>query len=326
MLSDDLIANRYHYCQARLTELRNRIAQITVLSSFPNLTIFAAGSYARFEAAKYSDIDLFFVHNGTRADLRKTKMDQHRLFSQLITIADAMGFPKFTDDGKYLEILYSHELLGSLGGRQDDYLNCFTARMLLLLESYPILNTSCYIDIVKNVIASYFRDYQYYPNTFRPTFLINDIIRFWKTLCLNYEYDRNRLISNDLDDVAQTVRDFKLGFSRMLTCFATVAELSRHDVITPELVLPLVELPPRERVIALKEFVPGSSDVIGEIISAYIWFLEKTALTTEDLHTYMADKNNEREALEKVQEFGTLMYSLLKLCTQKNDYIRYLVI
>ena len=116
-----------------------------------------------------------------------------------------MSFPKFTNDGKYLEILFADEMLSSLGGRQDDHMNYFTSRMLLLLESHPVLNKDAYYSITKKVIRSYFRDFDYYPDTFRPTFLINDIIRFWKTLCLNYEYDRNRLNAQELDDIEQTV-------------------------------------------------------------------------------------------------------------------------
>ncbi len=326
MPAQDLIRERYHYSNTRLNELKVRLAQITVLPSFSGLTIYAAGSYARFEASEYSDIDLFFIHNGARSDLAKTKMDQHRLFSQLITIADALEFPKFTDDGKYLEILYLDELLTFLGGRQDDFMNYFTARMLLLLESHPLLNKSTYGDVIMKIIMSYFRDYDYYPETFQPTFLINDIIRFWKTLCLNYEYERNRLSSHGLDDLEQTVRDFKLGFSRMLTCFATVAQLSRHDSIKPKDVLDLVSKTPRERMESLKDQVSGSSEIIDQIVSAYMWFLEKTGLPSSELHAFLKKEENEKEAFEKVQEIGTLMYALLKRCTEKNDYIRYLLI
>ena len=326
MPSNDLITERRHLSKDRLTELRNRISEITVLSSFPKLTIYAAGSYARYEAAQYSDIDLFFIYDGPRIELNKTKMDTWRLFSQLISIADDMNLPTLTDDGKYLEILFSDEMLTHLGGRDDDYTNCFTARMLLLLESTPLLNQKCYDSVIDKVVSSYFRDFQYYPDTFRPTFLINDIMRFWKTLCLNYEHARNLLKAEGLDDVEQTVRDFKLGFSRMLTCFATVAELSRHTAIKKEDVLSLVYQTPQERLMGLKKNVPEASGVIEEMKSSYVWFLEKTGMTEEDIQNYFSDKTNEEDAIQRAHEFGTLMYDVVKLCTRDNDYIRYLVI
>jgi len=47
----------------------------------------------------------------------------------------------FSNDGEFLRILYLEDMLEQLGGREDDYLNYFTARMLLLLESKPLYKT-----------------------------------------------------------------------------------------------------------------------------------------------------------------------------------------
>lgn len=45
---------------ARLDEFRASIKDLDELKSIKDLTIFGAGSYARHEASKYSDIDMFF--------------------------------------------------------------------------------------------------------------------------------------------------------------------------------------------------------------------------------------------------------------------------
>ena len=82
-------------------------------------------------------------------------------------------------------------------------------------------------------MKTYFRDYEHHPKDFRPTFLINDIIRFWKTLCLNYEHKRNEAESRYV--IKHKIKNFKLGYSRLMTCFATVAILSTYrQTISPD--------------------------------------------------------------------------------------------
>ncbi|MCA1388825.1 nucleotidyltransferase domain-containing protein [Bradyrhizobium sp. IC3123] len=47
--------------KTKLDVLTTRLAKARHLKAFEHLTIYAAGSYGRLEASKYSDIDLFFV-------------------------------------------------------------------------------------------------------------------------------------------------------------------------------------------------------------------------------------------------------------------------
>ncbi len=151
-------------------------------------------------------------------------MPEIRLLSELVEIGYMMSFPKFSNDGHFLKLLFLNDILESLGSPADDYYNHFTARMLLLLESKPVYGTEIYNRLLNETIRSYFRDYEHHPTDFRPTFLINDIIRFWKTLCLNYEHKRNQVEARAT--IKHKIKNFKLGYSRLLTCFATVASLS----------------------------------------------------------------------------------------------------
>jgi len=63
--------------------------------------------------------------------------------------------------------------------------------MLLIIESRPILSTEFYDRVLEKVITRYFVDFKDHQDEFMPIFLINDTQRFWKKLCLNYEYARN---------------------------------------------------------------------------------------------------------------------------------------
>jgi len=63
--------------------------------------------------------------------------------------------------------------------------------MLLIIKYRPILSAEFYDRVLEKVITRYFVDFEDHQDEFMPIFLINDIQRFWKTLCLNYEYARN---------------------------------------------------------------------------------------------------------------------------------------
>lgn len=64
MIVSDIFKERSTYSAFRMTELKTRLASLSELSGFPSLTVFGAGSYARLEASKYSDLDVFFLCSG----------------------------------------------------------------------------------------------------------------------------------------------------------------------------------------------------------------------------------------------------------------------
>src|ERR1700719_4217632 len=148
-------------------------------------------------------------------------------------------------------------MLASLGGRCDDYSNYFTARMLLILESRPVFDDDNYKKAIDVVIGSYMRDYEDHPNDFRPTFLANDIIRFWKTLCLNYEHKRNQPTDDETKRIRQKIKNFKLKFSRLFTCYATIGLLSCHKHYSKDEIVSMIALPPIQRFVNIVEVFPS---------------------------------------------------------------------
>jgi len=224
-----LFEKRREFSSERLKKLATSLSDLPETKRLPGLCVYATGSYARNEAAEYSDIDLFFVHRGSTKEARVSRLDELRLFAKVIEIGERLGFPTFSNDGEYLQILYLDDIIQMLGGREDDYHNFFTARMLLLLESSPLVNQELYSSMIDSVIDSYFRDYPNHSSSFRAVFLINDVIRFWKTLCLNYEHRRNRPEGNTEKKRKQQVKNFKLKFSRLMTCFGTIVAVCAKD-------------------------------------------------------------------------------------------------
>jgi predicted nucleotidyltransferase len=322
--------DRAKYSRNRLTELRNRLFKLRELADFPSLTIFGVGSYARLEAGPYSDIDLFFLSLGDKTAVTEPRTKSLRMFGRLIEIADDMSFPKFSNDCQYLVVLHTDEMTSHLGSPKDDHENYFTARMLLLLESYCIYGDDAYQAILDKIVESYFNDFPDHKHTFQPIFLLNDICRFWKTLLLNYEHKRDfgRGAADEKLKTRQKVRNFKLKYSRMTTCFASIAALGAYDApVTKEQVLELTKLTPRERLESISERVPDSQECVDDVLARYATFLELTGLRTEDLEERFSDKEKRTEMFQAANAYGDSMFRLLQVIdsTGKTDARRRLL-
>lgn len=323
-----IVAEKKLNSKVRIGKLQSELAKIEELRRFEKLAVFVAGSYARNEASLHSDIDLFFVFNGDLdKDVPSPRINSMRAFAKIIEVADNMGFPAFSNDGEFLKILESPKMARELGGRDDDHLNYFTARMLMLLESSPVFNSDVYEQVLREVVGSYFRDYTHRPDEFKPIFLINDILRFWKTLCLNYEHKRNQPDENPAEKAKQKAKNFKLKFSRLLTCFGSIASIIDHSsTIGPEEVVQLVKLSPFER---LQETATRRSNLQPDfhtISREYEWFLATTNVSGDDLLQSFRDKAFIDDAFRRAEAFGDSMFRLVRTIGDDTGYTRYLII
>ncbi len=213
-----------NYSRLRLKEISNRVKDIPQLKD-NFLCIYTTGSYGRNEASENSDLDLFFLDSNE--EKFTSNIDKTLINADVIKICRLMGFPEFSKDGGYLTIHNIGEIKNELGSPNDDYYNYFTARMLLLLESKPIYNDELHLSCLTQIIKPYYVDFHDHSQSFKPIFLTNDIIRFWKTLCLNYEHRRKRKLDDNTEEKIVThSKNIKLQFSRKLTCFSFILQLA----------------------------------------------------------------------------------------------------
>lgn len=146
---------RRSYSISRLSEVKDFLESSSIISNRTDITIYATGSFGRLEACEESDLDLFILREDNLQDDER----DIELRKELFLMAETLKFPPFTDDGAYLKTHNLPHLLEMLGGPTEDFENLFTARMLLLLESYCLHNTITYDRVISSVILSYFRDY-----------------------------------------------------------------------------------------------------------------------------------------------------------------------
>jgi predicted nucleotidyltransferase len=321
---------RRHYSLGRVDQLSERIREpLARLIGEERLCIYATGSYGRLEAWEASDIDLFLLHDGDGQERTFPWMCLVRVVASLIETTEDMGFPPFSGDGKYLDVHYLKRMERMLGSPEDDSLNAFTARMLLLLESRPVHDASAYAAFLETVVSFYFRDFEGNEDGFLPIFLTNDVLRFWRTLTLNYEHDRFRLraLSPDQQTSAKAksaLKNYKLKCSRLVTCLSMVLHLASEPApVAPAAVLALCGLTPAERLAALRG--RGADGLIDDIERRYEAFLESVQRDEDELLAEFGNAGWRRERLTEAADLGDRVFDLV-MALVPHERLRHLVI
>lgn len=316
--------SRESLSKKKLKQLKHEISKLPSANDFDGLSIVVAGSFARLDGSFHSDVDLFFFCNKKKSEVQNSKSMELKLFGDLITLIKNLGYPDFSNDCEFLEIMYVQDKLEQLGSPEDDHANFFTARMLLLLESHCVFGDEAYTNSVTAILERYFADYPKHQNDFTPTFLINDISRYWKTLLLNYESKRGLPNAASFDYESKknkhSIRNFKLKFSRLTTCFATICAISasKNDCDI-NLILKLVSETPRSRLSMVKKRVENTSELIDEIFEDYAWFLGLTELSISDLESEFSTKESKIEHFDKANKYRKKMFELVKLVSKETE-------
>lgn len=236
------LSKRMRYSRGLLQRVRLAVSAQTNCSK-PEICIYAAGSLGRLETGQISDLDVFlFADRPGREPGTKsvTRLQEIEVLSELIHVNSELGLPTFSGDGEYLKIHEVKQLLAGTGTSTDDSENLFTTRLLLLLESKCIANDSLYHKATELVLEMYIRDGKGRED-YRPLFLMNDILRYWRTLCLNYERTRHD------PNKPWWKKNLNLKFSRKLTVFSSVLGILTAQVDNYAKFAPLSEMTPMER-------------------------------------------------------------------------------
>lgn len=284
--------------------------------------VYATGSYGRGEASIYSDLDIFIVSKmgppseDGQAQRQLSRLDEIRIKSQLIDVTRSLSIKEFSGDGRWLVGYAVEDLTKTLGKPEDDALNTFTARLLLLLESRPLLGSTAYKDVMESVIEPYWKDFDGHEGDFVPAFLANDILRLWRTFCVNYE--ANTLTEPNHENAKRKSKNYKLKHSRMLTCYSALLYLitifGRHDTVTRSDVIEMTRMTPAERLdwILLQSDVIKAHAAVRKLLEQYELFLDKTNVSDEELIQVFLDKTLGRTYMKSANEFGQLVLNCLR--------------
>ena len=311
----DELERRRRYVGSRLTKLRSHLREAERIAG-DDACVYLTGSFGRGEACEHSDLDLFIVGRDSDDHPALSRLDQICLKAELIHAARRCGFRPFSGDGQYLQHHDVHVLTSSLGKPDDDASNTFTARVLLLLESRALLGRNAYDAAIGEVIAEYWRDYEDHKEDFMPAFLVNDILRLWRTFCVNYEAFTQR--DPPEQKAKRRLKNYKLKHSRLLTCYSALAYLlsihRREKTVTPEDAKEMVALTPTARLewIGIQHEGETIERDATLLLTLYERFLEKTARDEDELVARFADRDEHRQYMEQARELGDQVFALLR--------------
>ena len=287
------------------------------LRQYKSISVYCGGSLGRGEAGTNSDLDLFILSNNKKS--AESRLDILRLLSEATRINSKLGFPEFSNDGQYLRVYSFPDMLNALGSPRDDNENLFTVRMLLILESKSVFNEDLYSQHIEKTLGHYFRDSRG-RSSFRPLFLLNDLLRYWRTVCLNYELIR--------DDPKRPWRkkNINLKFSRMLTVFGTVLPIIAKPATNIEYLIDLVNCSPME-CLARGLDILGDHTLKAEFRS-FLSHYEKFLVAKEKMGTKLSidDATLDRTMRESATEFSDFLFKCLTHNHINRDFVKYLIL
>ncbi|GGD39635.1 hypothetical protein [Pseudoxanthomonas indica] len=307
------LSSRKALASARLETVKHAFQSDELLRSSDVMT-FCAGSLSRLESGKNSDLDIFIVSNGSDVPPLKTA----RILTRVADLNEKLGFPPFSDELRYMKIYSRKDIVEDTGKPRDDSENSFTTRMLLLLEGSSLCNQVLHDEVVTEICTNYFRDNKGKAD-FKPLFLINDLLRYWRTLCLNYEQCRED------PDKPWRKKNVNLKFSRMTTVYSSVAVLMVDRPVSAQDFIPKISMTPLERLAYVVDRIGDPELACGfdEFLNHYSAFLRiKDSANPERFLKVKNTKENVRTSAVYVSDY----FQKILLHKSLGEYSRYLLI
>jgi predicted nucleotidyltransferase len=174
-----------------------------------DVSVVIFGSLARREWTAHSDLDWTLLIDGPVDSKHAT--EANRLSDRV----KQAGFKQPGPTALFGKLAISHNLVHEIGGQEDSNRN-LTQRLLLLLESRAVERDEAHRRVLDGVLNRYLTND---PRTIAarhiplrvPRFLCNDVVRYWRTMCVDYA-NKYRDRSGD----GWAIRHLKLRLSRKL--------------------------------------------------------------------------------------------------------------
>ena len=325
---------RRAFSHDRLDKFRSELSESEGLA-LGKACVYATGSFGRGEGCSHSDLDVFIAakvcnDSGGQNSSMLNRLDEICIKAELIKVSQKNKFPPFTREGHYLTHHTTHDFTKSLGRPEDDYTNSFTARLLLILESVPLVGKQVHQEIASDIITAYWRDYEDHSDSFMPAFLANDILRLWRTFCVNYEAFSDK--TPEMKKAKRKLKNYKLKHSRLMTCYSAILQMltlyRKNGTVTPKDAMIIFNLAPTTRIeeLASTFFVKDAKNDLNKLLLQYEKFLVSTNAPEDDILDKFMDNQKSKELMSDSNEFGDTMYKCLKTIGNGSPFHRMLVV
>ncbi|MER9962240.1 hypothetical protein NKJ72_14945 [Mesorhizobium sp. M0045] len=278
---------RFNHIKEAHLESEKRLEKLGKLNeSYQNTGVFLVvnGSLARKELVDGSDFDAFIVQ----------KRISRSLAQQLWTEAhEAVGLRRPGSTGVFGEdsVVQYDEMLLNIGGSSDSN-ESITRRMLLILESTSVGDEASFEELAKAMLNRYISDQ--ITDHQLALFLLNDIIRYYRTICVDFEF------KTEEDGKPWGIRNIKLVFSRKLIYFSGLlicAETAQRSALEKRAICErLMRLTPIERVLS----------VLGEDAFEPLMYYDKFLEKMDEPEIRLNLESEDKDALRKSELFRSL--------------------
>jgi hypothetical protein len=189
---------------------------------------------ARGEWTSGSDLDWTLLVDG-QADPEHLRTAQW-----IVARLDEAGFKGPGRTGVFGSMAFSHEIIHQIGGEHDTNRN-LTQRVLLVLESGAVGGDAACDRVVRGIFHRYLEDDPSSLSLDRetrklPRFLLNDVVRFWRTMAVDYASKQRERARK-----GWAIRNIKLRMSRklifvkgLLVCFNCILKPQTSSDVTAD--------------------------------------------------------------------------------------------
>lgn len=304
------------------------------ISPFGNdMDLVVFGSIARGECTSKSDVDWTLLIDG------QSNPRQESIASNVRGKIRDTGLHDPGPSGMFGQTSFSNDLIYCIGGEEDTNHN-LSRRLLLLLESerIPIDSSedstgTAYSRVVGGILDRYLtHDSAFHSDHGKqdnvPRFLLNDIVRFWRTMCVDFAYKQI-----EQSGKKWALRNIKLRMSRKATFLKGVlmcAAFYKRPTESAEMqarMMEIVSTKSLDFIFQELEFYKIKDDLIIQLLDSYNAFLgllnnEEIRRRIEDIPMGEVYKNHDfLTARENANRFqGALTDIFLKEETPLRDF------
>ena len=243
------------------TEVNNHLdKELGGFTESKGVDILAFGSMARDEMAPGSDFDYLVVANQVVPDPRMIQTFRKAALTALTNItAEPPGA-----SGLFGVMVGAPDMVNQIG-LDDDTNKSLSRRILVLQESEWLNKHNGYEGLVSSILSRYLYDYAGQDEPRVPRFLFNDMVRFWRTIAVDYQAKRWQ----EMEGQKWGLRYIKLRTSRKWTFAGSIMSLfmpviEQRDT-TRMYLMSQFRMPPLARLAQIQQFVQPEGDTAAAL-------------------------------------------------------------